>query len=284
MPIQSFDELLQLQSESEDSFSAPASPDKGERMFGGQFLAQAIAAASRTVDPSRAIHSLHAYFLRPGDTELAVRYEVDHVRDGRSYSHRQVSALQQGKQLFTMLASWCVPTRSPEYFGSSMEDVPPPSECDYTYEDFCRDQMPDPEYETTVKTRPMDILYINPPRTREVGNHVPNQLMWMKISVPVSPNPSVQHSALAYLSDSTIIDHIVLPFGKRWRDEDFEGTSLDHAMWFHGDCRADQWILFEQAVEWTGIGRGFTTGKMFDQTGRLIASIAQEGLMRFTTP
>lgn len=281
MTLGSFDSLLDLTEKGSDIFTAPASPDKGLRMFGGQFLAQAMEAGARTVGPDRSIHSLHAYFLRPGDTMLNVDYDVERIRDGRSFSHRRVVAKQQDKEMFTMFASWSIPLSSPDYLGRTMPQVPTALDTDYSYLQFCRDQMPDPEYETTVQSRPMDIRYINPPQDRTPQSRIEDQLMWMRVNVPVGNRTSLHHAALAYLSDSTLIDHILIPHGKRWQDTDFEGTSLDHAMWFHGECDATAWHLFEQSVVWTGDGRGLTTGYIYTESGRLVATCAQEGLMRF---
>ncbi|MXW54280.1 MAG: acyl-CoA thioesterase II [Gammaproteobacteria bacterium] len=281
MTLSSFDSLLDLRENGDDNYTAPASPDKGLRMFGGQFLAQAMEAGVRTVGPGRSIHSLHGYFLRPGNTMLNVDYDVERIRDGRSFSHRRVVASQEGKEMFAMFASWSIPLSSPNYSGRSMPQVPSASASDYSYLQFCRDQMPDPEYETTVQSRPMDIRYINPPQDRTPQSRTEDQLMWMRVSIPVGNRTSLHHAALAYLSDSTLIDHILIPHGKRWQDSDFEGTSLDHAMWFHCDCDATAWHLFEQSVEWTGDGRGLATGRIFTESGKLVATCAQEGLMRF---
>ncbi|MCY3884019.1 MAG: thioesterase family protein, partial [Gammaproteobacteria bacterium] len=121
----------------------------------------------------------------------------------------------------------------------------------------------------------------NPPRARSKEDRIGDQLMWMRVNVPISNQTSSHHAALAYLSDSTLIDHILIPHGKRWQDPDFEGTSLDHAMWFHGPCNATKWHLFEQSVIWTGDGRGLATGQIYSESGQLVATCAQEGLMRF---
>ncbi|MCY3885982.1 MAG: thioesterase family protein, partial [Gammaproteobacteria bacterium] len=178
MPIDSFDSILELVENEDDNFTAPASPDKGLRMFGGQFLAQAMEAGARTVNSDRSIHSLHSYFLRPGDTNLGVSYNVERMRDGRSFSHRRVIAIQEGKEMFSMFASWAIPQQCPDYSGRSMPHVPTADKTEYSYLQFCRDQMPDREYENTIQKRPMDILYINPPRDRSKQDRIDDQLMW----------------------------------------------------------------------------------------------------------
>lgn len=284
MTLSSFDALLEFNELGNDNFIGPKSPDKGKTMFGGHFLAQAMEAGARTVDADRSIHSLHAYFLRPGNTDLKVNYFVERTRDGRSFSHRRIVASQNGKEMFTMLASWSVPQQSPKYSGQEMPRVPSARDSNYSYLQFCRDQMPDPTYESMIQFRPMDIQYINPPTDRKLRTYVEDQLMWMRINIPIADRVASHHAALAYLSDSTLIDHILIPHGKRWQDSDFEGTSLDHAMWFHGSCDATTWHLFKQTVAWTGDGRGLATGQIYSESGHLVATCAQEGLMRFDHP
>lgn len=277
-----FAPLLDLVSIGDNRFVAPPSPDKGERMFGGQFLAQCLAAAQTTVADDRQVNSLHGYFLRPGDVDLDVGLHVVEVRDGRSFSSRQVVAQQRGKELFRMLVSYQVPDESPEYMGFVMPAVPPPEEVTYTYEDFTLAQSGDDAWYGT--DRPMDIRYINPPSAVRGVPVTETQLMWMRIPEALSDAPHVHQAGLAYLSDSTIVDHIMLPLGMRWQDTGLEGTSLDHAMWFHRPARADEWLLFAQTVEATGGGRGLASGRLYSRRGELAATCVQEGLMRWSTP
>ena len=277
-----FAPLLDLVSIGDNRFVAPPSPDKGERMFGGQFLAQCLVAAQTTVADDRQVNSLHGYFLRPGDVDLDVDLHVVEVRDGRSFSSRQVVAQQRGKELFRMLVSYQVPDESPEYMGFVMPAVPPPEEVTYTYDDFTLAQSGDDAWYGT--DRPMDIRYINPPSAVRGVPVTETQLMWMRIPEALSDAPHVHQAGLAYLSDSTIVDHIMLPLGMRWQDTGLEGTSLDHAMWFHRPARADEWLLFAQTVEATGGGRGLASGRLYSRRGELAATCVQEGLMRWSTP
>ena len=276
-----FSEVIALQPIGNQLFEASPRDDSSETTYGGQFLAQALTAGYHTVDADRRVHSLHAYFLRPGQPQASAEYEVTTVRDGRSFSHRLITARQSGKEIFCMTASFCIELMSYDFQGKQMATVPPPDCVDYTYEQFCKDQIPDPDYIRDVQSRPMDIRYINPPRDRAKVSTVDDQLMWMTILGTLKDERSAHDAGLAYLSDSTLIDHILLPHGKRWQDPDFEGTSLDHAMWFHSRCDATKWLLFDQTVEWTGDGRGLATGRFFNDQGRLVATCAQEGLMRF---
>ena len=250
-------------------------------MFGGQYLAQCIAAATQSLNPDRSIHSLHGYFLRPGNSAAPTILKVQVVRDGRAFSHREISVYQEEKELFRMIGSWSVAEQCPPYLSEAMPKVPDPDEVTYSYYQFCQDQMPDRDYLQTVRNRPMDILYINPPSIKTETATIEDQLMWIRIAGELPSITWKHQAALAYISDSTLIDHIAVPHGLRWMDSDFDGTSLDHAMWFHSPCVATNWVLFEQKVEWTGKGRGLAGGKLWSKEGELLATCGQEGLMRF---
>lgn len=273
-----FTALLDLSQTASNSFDAPPAPDKGERIFGGQFLAQSLCAAYRTVEKDRVLHSLHAYFLRPGDVDAPVELKVESVRDGRAFSSRQVTAHQADKERFRVMASFQYPDETPEYARMPMPDVPPPEAVNLSYDEFHLRQTGEDEWHGMQ--RPMDILYINPPPARGVAV-TEDQLMWMRIREPLPDDPAVHIAGLAYLSDSAVVDHVMLPHGLRWQDEDFVGASLDHSMWFHQPARADEWLLFVQAAEATGRGRGLASGRFFDRRGQLVATCVQEGLMRW---
>ena len=299
---------MALERRAENAFSGPPAPDKGEALFGGHLLAQCLMAAFATLPEGRAVHSLHAYFLRPGDVDAPVDILIESVRDGRAFSSRQARAMQDGKERFRMAASFQAPTQSPAYCGLQMSQVPPPQEVDTTYEDFTLAQTG----ETTWygADRPMDVLYVNPPGARGEPVTAP-QLMWMRVrgaqpgaqgepsagarssgATPAAARgqpgaaswteaAALQQAGLAYLSDATLVDHVMLPHGLRWQDAGFVGTSLDHAMWFHRPAPADEWLLFEQIPVVTGNGRGLAQGRFFDQSGALVATCVQEGLMRW---
>jgi acyl-CoA thioesterase-2 len=237
-----------------------------------------LRAAQATLAEGRIAHSLHAYFLRPGDALLPVDLAVETVRDGRAFSSRQVAASQRGKELFRMLASFQLPAATPQYTAAPMPPVPPPEQVTLTYDDFTVQQIGERDWAGDL--RPLEIRYVNPPGARGVPVTEP-QLMWMRIEEPLADDPGIHQAGLAYLSDATLVDHVMLPHGLRWHDEDFEGTSLDHAMWFHRPARADHWLLFEQTVQATGGGRGLVSGRFFDRAGQLVASCVQEGLMRW---
>ncbi len=274
-----FPSILELERVDDNRFVAPSSPDKGERVFGGQFMAQCLYAAQCTIEDGRPANSFHSYFLRPGNVEQRIDIIVDVVRDGRTFSSRQAIAYQNRKELYRMIASFQVSDQSPEYTAVPMPDVPPPESIVMTYDDFHLQQTGETAW--AGSNRPMDIRYINPPGQR--GEAVTEaQLMWMKIRDPIASTATAHQAGLAYLSDSSLVDHVMLPHGLRWQDEDFAGASLDHSMWFHRHGRADEWVLFTQSVETTGSGRGLAIGRFFDQQGTLLATCTQEGLMRWS--
>lgn len=273
-----FTNLMTLTPQGEDRFVAAASPDKGARTFGGQFLAQTLRAAQATVDGTRAVNSLHAYFLRPGDPYIETQMRVERVREGRSFCSRQVVAAQNNKELFRVNISLQVPDETPVYQAESPPEVPPPESVSTTYVDFALPLMGKDSW--AGSNRPIDILYINPPTTRGVPI-TEAQLMWLKLRHPIPDDAALHAAGLAYLSDATLVDHVMLPHGLRWQDSDFTGASLDHCMWFHAPCRADEWLLFVQNVEATGRGRGLARGRFYTRDGILAATCMQEGLIRW---
>jgi acyl-CoA thioesterase-2 len=278
--VTSFASLVELTTVDEDVFEAPVAPERSGRMYGGQLLAQSLAAALATIDEGRDVHSLHAYFLRPGDVDSSVELRVERIRDGRSFSAREVRAMQHDKELFRMTASFHVPEEGAHYAGAQMPEVPSPEAVSLTYNQFSRDNGEEEDWDG--EARPMDIRYVNPP-TAPLGEPVLEpQRMWVRLPEQLGNEWAAHYAGLAYLSDSTLIDHVVLPHGRRWQDPALNGASLDHAMWFHQRSRADEWLLFDQEVAATGAGRGLAQGRFFDRNGRLVASCAQEGMIRWS--
>ena len=271
--------MMALVETAPDRFTAPEAPESEGRMYGGQLLAQALAAAERTVTDDRRAHSLHAYFLAPGDVSTTVDMQVERVRDGRSFSSRCVSARQDGAELFRMVVSYHIDEPGEPFAGHRKPDVPPPEDVALTYEEFSRSVGRQQEWD--LEARPMDTRCINPPVAPPGEPVLEDQRMWMRISERLPVSPGLHQAGLAYLSDSTLIDHVVLPHGRRWQDPALTGASLDHAMWFHNPVRADEWLLFDQSVEATGSGRGLATGRIFDADGTLAATCMQEGLIRW---
>jgi acyl-CoA thioesterase-2 len=276
-----FTELVALERVDEEHFLAPVGAEQGERTYGGQQLAQALAAAQCTMDAERPVHSLHAYFLRPGSADQPLELAVDRVRDGRAFSSRAVTASQNGRELCRLLASFHAPEDGLEYSGPAMPEVPPPEAVTVSYSQFTHALRPDYGGVWSGDARAMEVRYINPPTAAEGQPVTEDQRVWLRIDEPLGDDAALHAAALAYLSDSTLVDHVMLPHGHRWQDARVEGASLDHAMWFHRAARADQWLLFDQTVVATSGARGLVTGRLYTAAGVLVATCSQEGLMRW---
>ena len=276
-----FGALVTLERVDDDHFVAPMSAEQGARTYGGQLLAQALAAAQLTVELGRPVHSLHGYFLRVGAADRPLELGVDRVRDGRSFTARAVTASQQGRELFRLLASFHVPEDGLEYSGPAMPEVPPPESVAFTYNQFAHAVRPDYSGVWSGDARAMEVRYINPPTAPEGEPVTEDQRMWLRIDGPLADDAALHAAALVYLSDGTLVDHVMLPHGHRWQDERLDGASLDHAMWFHRVARADEWLLFDQTVVATAGARGLATGRFYTAGGVLVATCTQEGLMRW---
>lgn len=187
--------------------------------------------------------------------------------------------MQDGREVLRMMASFHVAEIGYEYAGPQMPVVPAPDAVSLTYGDFSVRESGGKPWPGAV--RPMDIRYVNAPSAPHGEPVTEDQRHWMRITEPLGDDPRVHAAALAYLSDSTLVDHVVLPQGRRWQDPRLNGASLDHAMWFHRPARADEWLLFDQRAESTGGARGLASGRFFDATGRLVATCLQEGLARW---
>jgi acyl-CoA thioesterase-2 len=252
------------------------------RIFGGQFLGQAVVAAGRTLADGRAVHSLHGYFVRPGDPELPLEYSVSTVRDGRSFATRRVEATQAGELRFVCLVSFTAAENGLEYQPPVDLGLLPPPDGLRTYGDWMAETTDNPEdhYETRSRPRPVDVRYVDPPTNPPEGPITSPQRMWLRLPGPLPDDPLIHAAALAYASDETLIDNSMLPHGRRWSDPALQGASIDHAMWFLRPARADQWLLFEQTVVSTAGGRGLARGDLYTPAGSLVATATQEGLLR----
>ena len=268
--------LLDLEQIEVNIFRGTTPDDKRPRIFGGQVAGQALVAAARTVDQG-AVHSLHGYFLRPGDPKMPVLYDVDRIRDGRSFTTRRVVAIQHGQAIFQLAASFHIEEPGYEHLGP-MPEVPEP-ETLQSREERWR------QYETLKgranQPQALDVRYVTAsPLDRGDGPLPPVQQVWMRANGTV-PDDQVLHTCLlTYASDMTLLDTTLLPHGTGSMDEGIMMASLDHAMWFHGPFRADEWLLYDQYTPATTGGRGLATGRVFTRDGRLVASVVQEGLIR----
>ena len=257
------------------------SPQVGwQRVFGGQVIGQALVAAARTVE-GRAAHSLHAYFMRPGDPTVPIIYEVDRIRDGKSFATRRVVAIQHGQAIFSMSASFQVEEAGLDH-QLPMPIVPPPEELPSETElkALFLESAPEPvrrywERERALELRPVDLRHYV---SREPL--APVQQVWIRATGPLPDDPQIHRSVLAYASDMTLLDTALFAHGRSIFDRDLQVASLDHALWFHRSFRVDEWLLYSEDSPSTSGARGFSRGNLFSRDGKLIASVAQEGLVR----
>jgi acyl-CoA thioesterase-2 len=257
------------------------SPQVGwQRVFGGQVIGQALVAAARTV-PDRTVHSLHAYFMRPGDPAVPIVYEVDRIRDGKSFTTRRVVALQHGHAIFSMSASFQIAEEGLDHH-LPMPDVPPPEALKSEAEIKSAYLAGAPasvrryfERERPIELRPVDLRHY---LGRESLDPVQN--VWVRATGPLPDDPDIHRCVLAYASDMTLLDTSLFAHGRMVFDHDLQVASLDHAIWFHRPARADEWLLYAEDSPSASGARGFNRGHLFSRDGRLIASVAQEGLIR----
>lgn len=259
------------------------SPQAGwQRVFGGQVLGQALVAASRTVeDTDRVAHSLHGYFLRPGDTTIPIVYEVDRIRDGKSFTTRRVVATQKGRAIFNMSASFHVGERGVEH-QHQPPSVTPPEECLSMAQMRAHHAEDVPEaYQAAVnRPQPIDMRFVEPFNEFKPEKMPPVQHCWLKTVDTMPDDLRLHQCLLAYASDMTLIDTAIRPHGVGWGDPRMQVASLDHAMWFHRPFCADDWLLYAQDSPYSGGSRGFSRGSIYSAAGEMIASVAQEGLIR----
>jgi acyl-CoA thioesterase II len=252
-----------------------------QRVYGGQVLGQALAAAAMTVDPTRTLHSLHGYFLLAGDPARDIIYDVERIRDGGSFTTRRVRAIQHGSPIFSMSASF---HKHEDGFGhqSEMPDVPPPDALPSakTLMQKMMAHLPDNMRAYWDREHPIELRIVDPSRYADRSPRQAQQAIWLKAAAPLPDASAVHQAVLAYASDFTLLDTALIAHGKLLFDRDIQLASLDHAMWFHRPFRADQWLLYAQDSPTASGARGYCRGAVYDQAGRLVASTVQEGLMR----
>jgi len=260
------------------------SPQVGwQRVFGGQVIGQALVAAARTVD-GRDAHSLHCYFMRPGDPTVPIIYEVDRIRDGKSFATRRVVAIQHGQAIFSMSASFQVAEDGLDH-QIAMPDVPPPEELpsEADLKTLFLKDAPEQvrrywERERPIELRPVDLRhYVSREKLQPVQN------VWIRATGRLPDDPDVHRCVLAYTSDMTLLDTSLFAHGRMIFDRDMQVASLDHSLWIHRPFRADEWLLYAEDSPSASGARGFTRGSLFSRDGALIASVAQEGLIRLRT-
>jgi acyl-CoA thioesterase II len=281
-------DLLDLEQIEVDLFRGRSPDETRQRVFGGQVAAQALVAAGRTMSSDgtapedRPVHSLHAYFIHPGDTKVPLIYSVERVRDGRSFSTRRVSAIQHGRMIFVMSASFQRIEESVSH-GAAMPPVPSPSQLRPSAEraaELLGQPLP-----AEIRDYPIELRHVGPlslevqrdPALRTSSNYV-----WLRVKRELPDDPLLHVCLMTYASDLTLLDTVLRRHGRIWEDGRTIGASLDHAMWFHRPFRADRWLLFAQETPSAGAGRGLAMGHVFTEEGELVVSAVQEGLIRTT--
>ncbi len=258
------------------------SPQNGwQRVYGGQVLGQALVAAGRTVEDDRPAHSLHGYFLLAGDPAHPILYEVERIRDGGSFSTRRVKAIQHGRAIFSMSVSFHKAEEGYEH-AAAMPDVPPPETLPSAKERVgeLMETLPPAMRSYWQRENPIDLRPVDVSRYLSREPHAPAQHIWLKANGALPDDPRLHQCVLAYASDFTLLDTALIAHGKLLFDADIQLASLDHALWFHRAFRADDWLLYAQDSPIASGARGFCRGSFFTRDGRLVASTAQEGLIR----
>lgn len=280
-PVNALLDILSLETLEDNLFRGHSLKNGWVRVFGGQVIGQALVAATRTVPPERPVHSLHAYFLLPGDPKIPIYFEVDRIRDGGSFTTRRVVARQNGAAIFSMSASFHVHEEGFSH-QSRMPDVPAPETLPSEAEiraallpklpDFMKTFW---DRERPVELRPVDMTRFLKPEKRE-----PVQNIWFKTYDLLPDDPGLHRCVLAYASDYSLLDTALMAHGRILFDPRLMLASLDHALWFHRPFRADEWLLYSQDSPSATGGRGLCRGSIFSREGALVASVAQEGLIR----
>jgi acyl-CoA thioesterase-2 len=275
--------LLDLEAIEVDIFRGYSPNEDRIRVFGGQVAGQALVAAGRTVadgtGAERPVHSLHAYFLRPGDPTVPIVYEVDRIRDGRSFTTRRVAAIQRGEAIFHLVASF----HAPESGVSHQEQQPAVADPE-TLPTWREQMAPFAEHLGAWydRPRPLDVRHVGDPLRSEPDalRRPPHHQLWMRADGRLPDDPLLHACIVAYASDMTLLDTVMLPHGLVWWDSGGTQVSLDHAMWFHRPFRADDWLLYDQSSPTASGARGLATGTIFTRDGTLAVSVVQEGLIR----
>lgn len=274
-------DLLDLETLEVNLFRGRTSDEGWRRVYGGQVIAQALVAASRTVDEPRPAHSLHAYFIRPGDPAVPIVYTVHRDRDGKSFTTRRVVAVQHGQPIFNMAVSFQVEEDGLEH-QFDMPEVPGPegllSERELRLREAGR--IPEKLRAHWVRERPIEIRPVDPRDMFRPEKRPPVHYVWFRVAGPIGDSRDLHQCMLAYASDMTLLDTCILPHGISWVNPKLQSASLDHALWFHEPFRADEWLLYAQDSPKASGARGLNRGSIYTRDGRLVASVAQEGLIR----
>ncbi len=273
--------LLDLERIEDNIFRGQSRDIGGRSVFGGQVLSQSLVAAGRTIERDRMAHSLHAYFLRPGDMEAPIVYEVDRIRDGKSFTTRRVKAIQHGRPIFNMACSFQVHENGGEH-QIDMPDVPPPEELKSEMElrALVVDHLPEKLRAKFMQPRPIEFRPIDPENPFQPEKKPPYRNYWLRAAGKLNDDMALHQAVLAYASDFWLMGTAMLPHGLTFMMRHVQVASLDHALWFHRPFRADEWLLYSMDSPSSGNSRGFNRGSIFTRDGKLVASVVQEGLVR----
>lgn len=278
--------LLTVRAEGDDRFSGEKQPGGIGRVFGGQVVAQALQAAQTIAPEGMVAHSLHAYFLRGGEEGRDIDYAAADDFTGRSFANRRVLASQNGSAILNLTASFQRPEEGLEHQDAEPPQVPLPDELRPDMElrrellERLGDRVSDAQRAFTLRPRPIETRSSDRPHWMNDRPRAPHNSSWFRTVAPLPDDPALHRAVIAYASDFTLLGTSALPHGLSWMRGELNGASLDHALWFHRPARADEWLLYATHSPWSGGGRGFNRGRIFDAEGRLVASVAQEGTLR----
>jgi len=263
----------------QDVFTGSSQWDPLGRVFGGQVLAQSLVAAQRTIHDDRVVHSLHGYFLRPGDLALPITFSVDRIHDGRSFATRRTQASQDGVPILSMIASFQTPDGGLEHQVDMPEGLPEPDDVVSDAEHLAT--VDHPIAQAWARDRPFDMRHVPSPVYFSVeGDRVPHQAVWLRATGPLPDDADLHRAALLYASDYTLLESVYRRHGTPLATPGMKVASLDHAMWWHRPARVDEWLLYVQESPNAIGGRGLALGRIYDRAGALVASVAQEGMVR----
>ncbi len=274
-------DLLDVEEIDTDLYRGRRQPDGVGRVFGGQVIAQALQAAQRSIDATKAAHSLHAYFMRPGSEDHPIIYRVERDFDGRSFATRRVIAMQRGQPILNMAASFQA-AEDGWHHQDTMPDVPDPNTLrpESQLRQAQIDDIPEKYRRHMLRARPIEIRPITPRRWFKPDPGEPKQASWFRLVAPIGEDHAMHRAILSYASDMTLLGTAMLPHGVNWLTDKTQTASIDHALWLHEPFRVDDWLLYTTDSPWAGHARGFNRGRIFSRDGRLVASVTQEGLIR----
>ncbi|QYJ08175.1 acyl-CoA thioesterase [Qipengyuania flava] len=292
--VDGFVRLLTVSRDGEDAFTGRKQPGGVGRVFGGQVIAQALQAAQATAPEGLEAHSLHAYFLRGGKEGVDISYSTARDFDGRSFANRRVVASQPDEEgnprpILNLTASFQKPEEGLSHDDVTMPDVAPPEELKSDMEmrhkmvERAGDRMTEQQRALVLRPRPIDMRTVDRLHWMNSEPREPRAHSWFRTVAPlpsIEDNAALHRAVIAYASDYTLLGTSALPHGLSWMRGELVGASLDHAIWFHRPARADEWLLYATDAPWSGGGRGFNRGRIFNRAGELVASVAQEGMMR----